>query len=201
MSDRIYINLIIVLCFIIGVLFFKMGWYNQSLFESRLQYDSVRSLLLSREDAMSDLRGEIRIYEKKINECKSSNKILTNEIVLLQHKLKEFQSNPHKWIKENYKSYNLEVTAYSPTVDQCDDDPFIAASGYRVDDFTVAVSQNMRHNGWGFGKFVYIPDLNQFFKINDVMNRRYDKRIDVFKWDRKEAREFGYKELEVYLID
>lgn len=157
---------------------------------------------------ISELRTKYAQLDVKLFQQTNINRDLELENLDLLDKKVQFENkynsvlkNPLQWVKKNYKSYNLEVTAYSPSVDECDDTPFIAASGKRVDDFTVAVSQNMRKGGWGFGKFLYIPEFDQFYLINDVMNKRYTKRIDLFKWTKSEARDFGYKkDMEVYLI-
>jgi 3D (Asp-Asp-Asp) domain-containing protein len=140
-------------------------------------------------------------FDQRIERLLHEKIELTEEIVELQYKLEEFTTDPMSWIRDNYEKYNCEVTAYSPSVDECDDTPFIAASGREVDDWTIAVSQNMRKDGWNFGDFIYIPDHNKFYKINDVMNRRYTKRVDIFRWTKKEARDFGFCELDMYLIN
>lgn len=150
---------------------------------------------------LSEYNERLKYQINLVNDFRHENSILTNDIINLTNKLDEFTTNPISWIMNNYKSYNLEVTAYSPTIDQCDSTPFIAASGQYVDDWTIAVSQNMRKDGWGFGKFVYIPDHNKFYKINDVMNKRFTKRVDIFMWDRGDAHNFGFCDLDMYLIN
>lgn len=150
---------------------------------------------------LSVSEAHVEHQNKTIEECNIEKIELSEEIFRLRAKLEQFTNDPVSWIRENYKSYNLEITAYSPSVDECDSDPFIAASGKYVDDWTIAVSPNMRKEGWDFGDFVYIPDHYKFYKINDVMNSRYTKRVDVFLWTKQEANDFGFCDVDVYLID
>lgn len=148
-----------------------------------------------------ELQEDYGCLNIQYSRCQHEIQELCETIMYLEEQLKEMQTNPLSWIKKNYQVYNLEVTAYSPSVDECDSTPFIAASGESVDDNTVAVSQNMRKDGWDFGKFIYIPDHGKFYKINDVMNKRYTERIDIFKWTKQEAKDFGFCNVDVYLIN
>jgi 3D (Asp-Asp-Asp) domain-containing protein len=94
----------------------------------------------------------------------------------------------------------LELTAYTPTVRQCNEEPLIAASMRKVRLGTVAVSRDLFEQGWVFGKKVYIQG-HGIFEINDLMNRRFDNSMDVFMWEEKKALEFGRKRLKVALLD
>lgn len=87
------------------------------------------------------------------------------------------------------------ITAYTSTVDQCDDDPFIAASGKRVYDGMIAA------NWLPMGTKVKIPDLygDKIFTVDDRMNSRYGfGRMDIWLDATKaEARKFGVKRVKV----
>lgn len=93
------------------------------------------------------------------------------------------------------------ITAYSSTVDQCDDDPFIAASGKRVYDGMIAA------NFLPFGTQVKIPSLygDKIFTVDDRMNARYGYgRMDIWMdAPRSEVNAFGVKrvEIEIYYPD
>jgi 3D (Asp-Asp-Asp) domain-containing protein len=94
----------------------------------------------------------------------------------------------------------LEVTAYTPTVRECNAEPLIAASMRKVRLGTVAVSRDLFEQGWVFGKKVYIQG-HGIYEINDLMNRRLENSMDVFMWEEKQAREFGRRQLKVALLD
>ncbi|EGB15049.1 hypothetical protein DND132_1843 [Pseudodesulfovibrio mercurii] len=94
----------------------------------------------------------------------------------------------------------VTVTAYNPSTDQCDDDPLMAASMRKVRTGTIAVSRDLFDQGWVFGRKVRIEGLG-IFEINDLMNKRYHQRIDIFMWDESQAREFGRKNIKAALLD
>ncbi|MFP4314716.1 MAG: hypothetical protein ACLFQR_00695 [Desulfovibrionales bacterium] len=94
----------------------------------------------------------------------------------------------------------MDVTAYTPCVEETDDDPLIAASMRKVRLGTVAVSRDLFEKGWVFGKKVYIEGYG-IYEINDLMNKRFSSRVDVFMWEKKDALEFGKKTLKVALLD
>lgn len=90
------------------------------------------------------------------------------------------------------------ITAYTSTVDQTDDDPFIAASGKRVHDGMIAA------NFLPFGTKIKIPSLygDKIFTVEDRMNKRYGfGRMDVWlDTSKAEARKFGVKRVEVEIF-
>jgi len=93
------------------------------------------------------------------------------------------------------------LTAYSSTPDQCDDDPFTAASGKHVYDGMVAA------NWLPFGTKIKIPALfgDKIFTVDDRMNSRYGYgRMDIwFNTSRTEVNKFGVKrtDIEIYYKD
>ncbi len=90
------------------------------------------------------------------------------------------------------------ITAYTSTVDQTDDDPFIAASGRHVYDGMVAA------NWLPFGTKIKIPSLygDKEFIVDDRMNERYGYgRMDIWLNSNKQtAIKFGVKvvDIEIY---
>ncbi len=90
----------------------------------------------------------------------------------------------------------ITATAYSSTVDQCDDTPFITANGNHVRDGIIAA------NFLPFGTKVKIPELygDKIFSVEDRMNSKYHYRIDVWMPDRESAVVFGskYIKIEIY---
>jgi 3D (Asp-Asp-Asp) domain-containing protein len=90
----------------------------------------------------------------------------------------------------------VTVTAYSSTVDQCDDTPFITANGKWVYDGLVAA------NFLKFGTEIKIPEYfgDKVFTVNDRMNPKYNSRVDVWMPTREAAVQFGarYLKIEIY---
>jgi len=134
------------------------------------------------------------------------------EIEGLKHKLvlSEQTSNARKVMVEEARLLqramsappvrNVTVTAYNPTTSQCDEDPLIAASMRKVRSGTIAVSRDLFNQGWVFGRKVRIEGLG-IFEINDLMNKRFSQRIDIFMWDEGQARQFGKKTIKAALLE
>ena len=95
------------------------------------------------------------------------------------------------------KELVVEATAYSSTIDQTDDTPFIAANGTYVHDGVVAA------NFLPFGTLIKIPEIygDKIFIIEDRMHRRFQKRIDIWFPDRQSALQFGYQELKIQILE
>lgn len=84
---------------------------------------------------------------------------------------------------------NVVATMYHPVPEQTDDTPNVTADGTVIDVDTasdykyIAVSRDL-HKRWGgdfdFNDIVYVnsESLKGFFIIKDIMNARFEKRID-----------------------
>lgn len=87
------------------------------------------------------------------------------------------------------------ITAYSSTIDQCDEDPFTAASGKQVYDGMIAA------NWLPFGTMIKIPSLygDKIFTVDDRMNSRYGYgRMDIWMdAPKSEVKKFGVKRVEI----
>lgn len=103
----------------------------------------------------------------------------------------------HETIRRS-KQRVVEVSAYTASKEECDADPHIAASIQPPRPGTVAVSRDLFDMGWTFGKRVYLKGLGPYV-INDVMNQRYQMRVDVFIDHKRAAREFGVRTTEAIL--
>lgn len=90
----------------------------------------------------------------------------------------------------------ITATAYSSTIDQCDDSPFIAASGMRVHDGMVAA------NFLKFGTKVRFPDYfgDKIFVVEDRMNKRFSDRVDIWMNTKEEALNFGVRKVRVEIL-
>lgn len=93
--------------------------------------------------------------------------------------------------------FDLTVTAYSSTVDQCDSDPFTTASGTRVHDGTVAA------NFLPFGTHVTFPDYsgNKVYTIEDRTSTKYSSRADMWMVSRGAALQFGKRHLRMVVVE
>jgi len=98
--------------------------------------------------------------------------------------------------KPKPKYFYILVTAYSSTVDQCDNTPFITANGTHV--FWGVVAANFLPFGTRlrfpryFGKKVFI--------VEDRMHPRFSHRLDIWMPTRQQAKNFGRKWLKVEIL-
>jgi 3D (Asp-Asp-Asp) domain-containing protein len=105
-----------------------------------------------------------------------------------------------KQLLESKRVKSVTITAYNPSEEQCDEDPLVAASMRTVRTGTIAVSRDLFDQGWVFGRKVRIEGLG-IFEINDLMNKRYSRSIDVFMWDENQATAFGRRKARAALLD
>jgi 3D (Asp-Asp-Asp) domain-containing protein len=96
---------------------------------------------------------------------------------------------------ENSLAVAVTATGYSSTVIETDNTPFITASNTRTRDGIVAMSRDMlrRYNPeapFDFGDIVHISGLGDFV-VEDSMNPRWRRRVDVWFPSRPAAFEFG----------
>jgi 3D (Asp-Asp-Asp) domain-containing protein len=77
------------------------------------------------------------------------------------------------------RTMRVVATAYSSTVDQCDDTPCITANGFNVCNH--GKEDVIAANFLRFGTKVRIPELygDRIFTVQDRMNPKYDERIDL----------------------
>lgn len=94
------------------------------------------------------------------------------------------------------RKYVVSASAYSSTVDQTDNTPFITASGTHVRDGVIAT------NFLPFGTIVKIPSLygNKIFIVEDRMNKRFWYNVDIWLPNRETAIQFGRRTIEIEIV-
>lgn len=101
-------------------------------------------------------------------------------------------STPKERAISQINKEKVTLTIYRPTLSQTDSTPNITASGFKIDTLNpnkhkiIAVSRDLKNNGWSFGKKVRIKKAGKYngvYTIRDVMNKRHKKRIDVLVGD------------------
>ena len=118
------------------------------------------------------------------------------EVAAMQNATKPFGSLPEAGMGDPTYTMTVTATAYNSEVGQCDDTPFITASGTTVRPGVIAA------NFLPIGTLIKIPEYfgDQVFTVEDRMNPRYDKRIDIWMAEHSDARAFGVKSvaIEIY---
>lgn len=94
------------------------------------------------------------------------------------------------------KTYVVSASAYSSSVDETDDTPFITAKGTYVRDGIVAA------NFLPFGTAIKIPALygDKIFVVEDRMNKRYNLNVDLWFPSKALAKQFGRKTITIEIV-
>ena len=99
----------------------------------------------------------------------------------------------------------LMATSYQPVPSQTkstclDRHHCETANGENVSQLGVAVSQDFLNSGTlHYGDCLWIDGVG-FRLVNDCLNRRYTKRVDVFVYTHAQEKAFGVRHLKVWLI-
>jgi 3D (Asp-Asp-Asp) domain-containing protein len=143
-----------------------------------LGYGFVPSAVMADEGA-TDFSSAARLTELRIN--------------AMQNQSKDFGVLPESDLRGPSYSITVPATAYNSEVGQCDDTPFITASGTTVRPGVIAA------NFLPIGTRIKIPKYygDQVFVVEDRMNARYDKRIDIWMESHHEAIAWGMRNVEI----
>lgn len=95
--------------------------------------------------------------------------------------------------------HNLIVTGYTASKDETNKDPTRTAAMIKAKPGIIAVSRDLFEDGWTFGKKVYIETMGVYV-IGDLMNRKWEKRIDILFTSKDQAHHFGKRQLTVALL-
>jgi 3D (Asp-Asp-Asp) domain-containing protein len=119
------------------------------------------------------------------------------ETILLEQNTVMPAYNPANPVKVT-RTFNVVITAYSSTVEETDDTPFITASGSWVRDGIIA------NNMLPFGTKIRIPELygDKVFVVEDRMNwRKSNYHIDIWFPSHSEAEEFGAERTYIEVLE
>ena len=94
------------------------------------------------------------------------------------------------------KVINIVVTSYNSEPGQTDSTPFITAFGTQVRDGIIATNYLPK------GTKVRFPDLygSKVFVVEDRMNIRYTKRVDIWSADKEFSKKFGARYLRMEIL-
>jgi len=135
------------------------------------------------------------LYDSKYHIEKLQTEIIKCKIEYNKYK-QQLESIKEKNTKRTFYK-NITITAYSPSVEETNEDPEnTALMEPPIIGYTCAVSRDLKHM---LGKRIYIYGVG-VFKVNDLMNKRYEKRIDICT-NKSSAIEFGIQERDVVMID
>lgn len=89
---------------------------------------------------------------------------------------------------------DITITSYNNHADQTDDSPNITSTNRPVRENMVAVSPDFLNKGiLKYGDLVYIDCMEQWYTVEDVMNNRFERRMDIFLFDKAESLKINKK--------
>ena len=126
------------------------------------------------------------------------------------HKVKEIIKEvevDHSLIIEVPQKYNLTgaeytkrivnqvtVTSYNNHTNQTDDSPNITATNRPVRENMVAASFDLLNKGFvHYGDLVYIDCMKQWYVVEDTMNKRFERTLDIFLFSKEESLKINKK--------
>ncbi len=92
-----------------------------------------------------------------------------------------------------WEKMDATITAYSPRIEETDDDPYISASGHRVFEGMIACPRSIP-------LYSKVRVFGKEYSCLDRMHPRFTKRFDIFFFNTKEALEFGKRSAEVLVL-
>jgi 3D (Asp-Asp-Asp) domain-containing protein len=105
-------------------------------------------------------------------------------MLILPYELKREEVRVNKMI-ETITPEIVTLTTYKATESETDSTPNITASGFKITNpkkhRIIAVSRDLKRK-WGWGTKVRIVGAGKYsgtYRVHDVMNKRYRKRIDI----------------------
>ena len=129
---------------------------------------------------------------------------LNIEIQQLQNTIKEQEKQ--KIIEVNtkfdltnaeYLKYSLKditVTSYNNHANQTDNTPNITATNRPVREGIVAASPDLISKGIiKYGDLVYIDCFDKWYVAEDTMNKKFERRLDIFLFDKDESLKINKK--------
>lgn len=157
---------------------------------------SSATYTIEKGDTIISIAKKFKLEPKELMEF---NRIKRNAIIRVGKKLS--LPLPHVVI-ETTKKLRVTATAYTSHVAQTDSSPFIAAWNNRIRPGMkiIAVSRDLlTQYGMRNGTKVRIGGLPGYYTVRDKMNKRYQKRIDIYTGlDRRKALRWGRRNVVIY---
>lgn len=122
---------------------------------------------------------------------KQKNLIQEQELKIIEYKYENKQlKNKINIFTKKYLYVNVTLTAYTSSIDETNEDNMNTAIMEKpYPGRTVAVSQDLSYL---LGKTIYIEGIG-IRRVNDLMNKRYTKTVDVLVPTKEMAYNFGVK--------
>ncbi len=139
------------------------------------------------------LEGLIQL-EAQQNIIDMQNQAIAQLEGVISHALgQEYRGQP-------FNTLAVTATAYTAREEECNSQPWITASGTPSRVGVIAVSRDMEKLGIRLGDLVIIKGMG-LFRVEDRMNKRWSKRVDILHANLKAARKFAKRKVEIMWLD
>ena len=89
---------------------------------------------------------------------------------------------------------DITITSYNNHTNQTDNSPNITATNRPVRENMVAASPDLLTKGIiRYGDLVYIDCMKQWYVVEDTMNKRFERRLDIFLFSKDESLKINKK--------
>ena len=89
---------------------------------------------------------------------------------------------------------DIHITSYNNHENQTDESPNITSTNRPVRENMVASSYDLLNKGFiHYGDLVYIDCMKQWYVVEDSMNKRFERRLDIFLFDKNESLKINKK--------
>ena len=112
------------------------------------------------------------------------NLVMSMVMLMLPYELKKEEIRINKMV-ETLTPEIVTLTTYKANESETDSTPMITASGFKITNpkkhKIIAVSRDLKRK-WGWGTKVKIVGAGKYdgtYRVHDLMNKRYRKRIDI----------------------
>lgn len=147
--------------------------------------------------AVGPLINAIPSHAESVDALKSSP-LQSQKVELLaqSHPILKESSVSQDSANKSQKVVKILATAYSSSVDETDDTPFITASGSHVRNGIIAA------NFLPFGTNVKLPKVfgDKVFTVEDRLKEGYNDRVDIWFPSKGEALKFGVQITEMEIL-
>jgi 3D (Asp-Asp-Asp) domain-containing protein len=99
-----------------------------------------------------------------------------------------------------FNTLKVTATAYTARKEECNSEPWITASGTPSRVGVIAISRDLERVGVNLGDFVIVKGMG-LFRVEDRMNKRWEKRIDILHANLEAARRFSKRKVEILWFD
>lgn len=186
MSKSSFIITFLVVCAVLGIQTLRINQFEAR--QTELEEDFISAIKSTKAEHVS-------LYTNIKKQLTERVDVIADNVNLNREKI--------EYIKDLSRIEQVivaEVTAYTATIGECNEDPGNTAAMLKPRLGMIAVSRDLFYSGWVFGKKVYIEKLGIFI-VGDLMNQRWEQRIDVLMPTKEDANQFGKKKLKVALLD